>query len=278
MRGAWHAAGAHADWAAGADGRNAAGECTHRKSLLHHILQLLVKACRATRLTMHSLACLLHVQVPVGTRVQLLLQDYDGCEQQQRAALSGLSVRLRAATAAAGVPANAAGLLSLCCAALPHDEARLLGNALGDQQVCGHKMAGSCLQLMVQCWWQLVMAALMPSSCAMHTACQSCLAALLPNNNRCHLPAAGCKAKLAAGWPSCTRMPQAMHCFATATWQTHLPRSGRMGKTHHWASRKSTCVCRTIYEHSTFVCDTRHNAQTQKHWRSPCYNTSMHPC
>jgi hypothetical protein len=60
-------------------------------------------------------ALLLLLQVPVGTRVRLLMRDDKFNQQQQQAEFAAVSERLPAAD-------SSLGILNYCCVALPADE------------------------------------------------------------------------------------------------------------------------------------------------------------
>lgn len=62
-------------------------------------------------------------KVPLGSRVQLLVQDFDRCQQQQRHELRQLVSSL---PPAASRDPSQFGLLSYGCVALPHDDAQLV--------------------------------------------------------------------------------------------------------------------------------------------------------
>lgn len=63
------------------------------------------------------------LQVPLGSRVQLLVQDFDRCQRQQREALRSLVADLQ--PCAARDPSQY-GLLGYSCAQLPHDDSQLV--------------------------------------------------------------------------------------------------------------------------------------------------------
>lgn len=62
-------------------------------------------------------------QVPLGSRVQLLVQDFDQCVQQEKQQLSQIVSRLPPAAAA---DPSQFGVLGYSCVALPHDDAQLV--------------------------------------------------------------------------------------------------------------------------------------------------------
>lgn len=62
-------------------------------------------------------------QVPIGSRVQLLMHDYDSCQRQQREELRALVSQL--GPAAHSQPQQY-GLLGYSCAEVPLDESQLV--------------------------------------------------------------------------------------------------------------------------------------------------------
>lgn len=63
------------------------------------------------------------LQVPIGSRVQLLMHDYDNCQRQQREELRNLVTQL--GPAASSDPSQY-GLLGYSCAEVPLDESQLV--------------------------------------------------------------------------------------------------------------------------------------------------------
>lgn len=78
-------------------------------------------------------------EVPLGSRVQLLVQDFDRCQQQQRQELRALVSSL---PPAASRDPSQFGLLSYGCVALPHDDAQLVEDIWPKVPFAGGRMQG----------------------------------------------------------------------------------------------------------------------------------------
>jgi hypothetical protein len=86
-------------------------------------------------------------QVPLGSRVQLLVQDFDRCQRQQREVLRSLVAGLQ--PCAARDPAQY-GLLGYSCAQLPHDDSQLVEEIWPQVSSCNSSCGMWCV-----CWeWE----------------------------------------------------------------------------------------------------------------------------